>query len=399
MNGCYTIEEQIMKHSDPVIIVVAYNRPDSLKRILSSLLNAREVADVRLIISIDNQEPHNYCVKEAADSFQWPYGPKEVRYQKKHLGLKKHIMLNGELAMEFGSVIILEDDLLVSPYFYQYARAALNYYHTEERIAGISLYNQPRQEIVKLPFTPIGDQSDVFFIQFPSSLGQLWTREQWAKFKTWFEAGPDLSLIPLPGYIYNWPESSWKKYFAAFLIEKQKYFVYPRISLTTNFFDQGTNIGDASSHRGQTPLRIFNSTYTFTTFSNSNCVYDINLELLPNCLEKLSVKRIGYDFELDLYGSKEIRHINASYVITSRPSRKSIKGYRRALKPHEMNIIMDLEGDDLVLCKKEDVIVKKQDSEELLAEFSYYYTDFIKGTKFMIYRFFRNWKWLKNLFK
>ncbi len=74
-----------MKEPKPVIVVVAYNRADSLVRLLQSLLHAKEVSDALLIISIDNQEPLNYDVKELAESFAWPYGDKEVRYQEKHL--------------------------------------------------------------------------------------------------------------------------------------------------------------------------------------------------------------------------------------------------------------------------------------------------------------------------
>ena len=81
-----------MKEPKPVIVVVAYNRADSLKRLLQSLLNIREVSEAKLIISIDNQEPHNLDVKELAESFTWPFGDKEVLYQSKHLGLKKHIL-------------------------------------------------------------------------------------------------------------------------------------------------------------------------------------------------------------------------------------------------------------------------------------------------------------------
>jgi hypothetical protein len=388
-----------MKVGNPVIVVVAYNRADSLNRILNSLLHSRNIDGADLIISIDNRQPYNDDVREVADEFAWPFGAKEVRYQKEHLGLRKHIMRCGDLSMQYGSVIILEDDLLVSPYFYDFAKASLAYYINDDTIGGISLYNQPRQEIVKLPFTPLIDSSDVYFLQFPSSLGQLWTAAQWKGFRSWMETDPDLSSTAIPDYILHWPESSWKKYFAAYLVESNKYFVYPRISLTTNFFDVGSNVTDASSHRGQTPLRMFSSSYQFSRLAESDSVYDIHLELEPGCVKKLSVAGLHEDFEMDLYGSKELKDIKAPYVITSRPCTNRVKGYRRALKPHEMNILLDIEGDDLNLCRKEDVIFKKKDSEELLAEFGYYYTDFIKGTKFMIYRYFRKRKWLKKLFK
>jgi hypothetical protein len=388
-----------MKEPKPVIVIVAYNRADSLQRLLQSLLFARGISDARLIISIDNQEPHNQDVKALAESFDWPYGEKEVRYQKEHLGLKKHILQCGDLSQEFGSVIVLEDDLFVSPYFYSYAIAAQKYYDEDKQIAGISLYNQPRQEAEELPFTPIADESDVYFLQLPSSLGQLWTEGQWRQFRKWFDKDPDLSKIPIPHYIFRWPETSWKKYFAAYLMDSEKYFVYPRISLTTNFFDAGTHMSDASSHSGQSPLRLFNSEPRFLELKESNCVYDMSLELHSDLVNKLAVEKIYYEFELDLYGSKEIDKIKAPYVITSRPCNNPIKGFRRALKPHEVNVILNLAGEELYLCKKEDIIVRKMNSPERLAEFKYFYTSFIRGTKFLVYRYFRNRKWIQRFFR
>lgn len=388
-----------MKEPKPVIVIVAYNRADSLQRLLQSLLFARGISDARLVISIDNQEPHNLDVKALAESFDWPYGEKEVRYQKEHLGLKKHILQCGDLSQEFGSVIVLEDDLFVSPYFYSYAISAQKFYGDDEQIGGISLYNQPRQEAEELPFTPIADASDVYFLQLPSSLGQLWTRDQWTRFRTWFDAGPDLQAIPIPDYIYRWPETSWKKYFSGFLMDTGKYFVYPRVSLTTNFFDAGTHMNDASSHNGQAHLKLFEAEPRFIHLSESNCIYDMSLELLSDAVKRLAIEQINYDFELDLYGSKGLDKIRAPYVITSRPCTNPIKGYRRALKPHEMNILFNLEGSDLNLCKKEDVILGEMDSAERLAEFKYFHTSYIRGTKFFVYRYFRRRKWIQRFFK
>ncbi len=389
----------MMDNSKPVIVVVAYNRADSLERLLQSLLYTREISDAKLIISIDNQEPHNLDVKELAESFHWPFGEKEVRYQSQHLGLKKHVLQCGDLSIEYGSVIVLEDDLFVSPYFYKYAMAAMEFYENDKKIGGISLYNQPRQEAEELPFMPLADQSDVYFLQLPSSLGQLWTREHWTQFRSWFDSGPDLTKIPIPHYIFRWPETSWKKYYAAFLLESDKYFVYPRVSLTTNFFDAGTHMSDASSHGGQSPLKVFNTEPRFLELFDSNCIYDMSLELLPDLVKKLVVEKIDYDFELDLYGSKEVDKIKTPFVITSRPCHNPIKGFRRALKPHEVNVIFNLEGTELSLCKKEDIIDRKMNSAERLSEFKYFYTSFIRGTKFLVYRYFRKRKWIQQFFK
>ncbi len=75
-----------MKYS-PAIVVVAYNRPHSLKRLLSSLANARKADGARLIISIDNNGSENQPVVDIAKNFNWPFGEKEVIHQPVKLGL------------------------------------------------------------------------------------------------------------------------------------------------------------------------------------------------------------------------------------------------------------------------------------------------------------------------
>src|SRR4030043_1928352 len=127
-----------MKYS-PAIVVVAYNRPRSLERLLSSLRNAKKISNAELIISIDNKEPENIIIKNIADAFEWPYGDKKVIYQEKRLGLKQHVLQCGDLSQKYGSIIMLEDDLMVSPYFYDFAKKALEFYDGDDKIGGVSL--------------------------------------------------------------------------------------------------------------------------------------------------------------------------------------------------------------------------------------------------------------------
>jgi len=373
----------------PVIVVVAYNRPGSLDRILSSLLRLKNASDVRLIISIDHKAPENYNVLEIANNFEWPFGEKEVVYQEESLGLRKHIIKCADLSMKFGSVIILEDDLYVSPYFYEYACQALDYYSEDPNIAGISLYNQAVEEIRELPFRPIKDDSDVYFLQHPSSWGQAWTSAQWARFKNWYLEDPDLFQIDMPDFIRRcWPETSWKKYFCGYLADKKKFFAYPRISFTTNFNDPGTNYKMSVNHEGQTPLRIFGGPYRFKTLSDSWCKYDSHLELVPESLKHLSSGFDEYEIELDLYGTKDPGQIKSSFVITSKASSNPIKRYRRALKPHEMNVIMELPGDDLCLSKTEDILPVKNKHQRKIDNHKYFYTRRIIGLKTQLYNYY-----------
>lgn len=375
----------------PVIVVVAFNRTLSLKRILDSLLKAVYIEKTKLIISIDNNGT-NQDVVELAKSFFWEFGEKEVIYQSEHLGLRKHILTCGDLTYQYGSIIMLEDDLVVSPYFYQYAVEALNYYKDANEIAGISLYNLPYTEASKLPFLPLKDDSDVYFMQVPSSLGQSWSMEHWDKFKKWFDASPDLKLIkglPIIATKY-WSASSWKKYFYGYLVECNKFFVFPQVSLTTNFNDRGENMY-AKTYFGQVSLQMQAISYKWKSAGDSINVYDAYSEILPEKLKVLCSKLNGYDFETDLFGQKE--SFSKDFVLTHKPCRNPVYSFERAMKPHELNIIYDIKGNELCLAKREDVLFTEETIKNLLYrtkpvdqflnDFAYYYTNVFDTKKMM----------------
>ena len=86
----------------------------------------------------------------------------------------------------YENIIVLEDDLFVSPYFYKYANDALKFYNKTESIGGISLYNHKRNFLNTIPFELIPDSNDVFFLQIASSWGQAWSKKQWLGFKNWY---------------------------------------------------------------------------------------------------------------------------------------------------------------------------------------------------------------------
>lgn len=374
-----------MKYA-PSIVVVAYNRPNSIRRLLFSLRNLISKSEIKLIISIDNKEPDNLEVLKIADDYDWPFGNKEVIYHPRHLGLKQHVLQCGDLSQKYGSVIILEDDLFVSPHMYDYAVKALEYYEADESIGGISLFNQPRNEMVLLPFTPINDDSDVYFLQFPSSLGQAWTKDHWMGFRKWYNESPDISKI-VHKNILTWPETSWKKYFAAYLNAHNKYFVFPRHSFTTNFNDPGTHMKKLSNFEGQVQLRLYNGPYRFKDISDSYCRYDATLELLPVLVKQLSSKLDEYDFEMDLYGLKDLQSVKKPYIITSKQTYNPVRGFMRALKPHEMNVILDLEGNDLSLCRTGEALTLENEYIKRLADYRYYYTRHIPGWKLQSFNY------------
>jgi hypothetical protein len=330
----------------PPIVIVAYNRPRSLKRLLKSISLARYPEwEITLVISIDNHKD-NTDVLEMAKEYSWQYGPKEIRYQEINLGLKTHILQCGDYCLDYDSVIILEDDLFVSPNFYFYAIESLEFTKKDRRIGGISLYNHQLNVHTRDHFNALEDGYDNWYFQFASSWGQVWSRDQWIGFREWLSKNSELkSHDTIPRYVLSWSDKSWLKYYITYLIETNRYFFYPKISLTTNFSDAGTHVS-ADSTIYQVPLLYDDrKTYRFSRLEDSGAVYDAFYEnaVLQN--------KIGFGDDnccIDLYGYKPIQ--NERYWLTSKIyNYKIVKAYGRSLKPIEANIIQGVEGTDLFL--------------------------------------------------
>ena len=322
------------------IVVVTYNRTASLKRLLKSLAAAeyKEFKDIPLVISVDNSGRDETA--GAADAFEWKYGEKRVIRHSERLGLKRHILECGEYTHEYGSIIMLEDDLYVSPYFYGYAVKALEFTGKDERIGGVSLYAHRFNVFTRLPFEPVNDGYSNWYFQFASSWGQAWSEEQWSGFYSWLKEhdGEEIKESYLPSDIAGWGESSWLKYADRYLADSDKYFLYPRLSYTTNFADEGEHAANSVTDL-QVPLAEGEERCSFCGLDASKAVYDAYFEYR------------GLEHETDLYGLKQRdgRHRDRYIYSTGAYGCKIIESYGLKLKPMEANILHGIEGQDIFL--------------------------------------------------
>ena len=329
------------------IIVIAYNRPKSLARLLDSLARARYPStDIPLIISIDKGD-NNRNIFQIATEFNWLYGNKEVVYQKTNLGLRNHVLQCGNKSLEYGSAIILEDDLYVSSYFYYYTLQSLNFSLDKSYIGGVSLYNHQYNVHVGSNFQAVDDGYDNWYFQFASSWGQAYTDTQWSDFMAWYETQGILKPNKnIPQNVINWSNKSWLKYNIAYLIEKEKYFLYPKISLTTNFSDKGTHANqDSTAYQVSLLDCRENKDYHFSELVESLAVYDAFFENM-RILSAIGLEQ--RDVCVDLYGYKPTNEEN--YILTSKIlNYKIIKTFGRCLKPMDNNIFQEIEGADFFL--------------------------------------------------
>jgi glycosyltransferase involved in cell wall biosynthesis len=327
--------------ADICIVIAAYNRPASLQRLLDSIAagNYQGYENIPLLISIDHSG--NEDCKTIADAFEWKYGRKTVVQHPQNLGLKKHILSCGDLTKQHDAVIVLEDDLLVSPCFYDYAQQAYLFYKADEQVAGIALYHNTFNEVAYCPFEPLNDGFDNYFMQVPCSWGQLWTKKQWEGFVNFLSEVKDGALPDtLPGNVQQWSTtSSWKKYFYSYLLQGNKYFVYPRVGLSTNFGDTGEHL-QRSQTVFQTSLLLAKKVFRFSTIDESLSVYDGFFELSGHVYNKLVNAEEIVSF--DLNGTKPLSAIKTKYLISSKRCTKPQKQFEVACYPYENNILLNI---------------------------------------------------------
>lgn len=260
------------------ICLICYNRKSELTKLIKCLLKMETEKKIDLIISIDFSSEQS-VINDIATSINWPFGDCNIILHNNNLGLKKHVLSCGDLSVGYDGLILLEDDLLISPYFVDFVTSALNKSDKDEKIAGISLYSYAKNEFNKMPFNPCIDSYDTYFIQYPSSWGLAFSKEQWRAFKEWLSVWDCENFEDnlVPDYVCEWGGKSWKKHFIRYLVHKDKYFIHPRFSLTTNPGADGTH------HKGinslySVPICMGARSWEISGFSDSDVVYDVNFE-------------------------------------------------------------------------------------------------------------------------
>ena len=331
------------------ITVIAYNRVNSIKRLVSSLQVAvYDGKEVDLIVSVDKSNSDE--VAQYVQTIEWPHGMLIKEIKPENMGLRKHILSCGGYFDKYGydALIVLEDDLFVSPYFYMYACDTVRQYKDNKDIAGISLYSLRRNRINGLPFEPVNSGYDVYFMQLAQSWGQIWLRDQWKQFTEWYDQNQDYDFRKeiIPSNVRKWPKTSWLKYHIAYCIENNKFFVYPYTSFSTNFADAGTHY-KVDTDDAQTPLANGYFSLRMPRLSDEMaCKYDANQE---NMLLHQNLGIEAGDLCVDLFGSKELQK-SEKYLLTRKKYPFEIKKtFGLKLKPHELNITCSVAGEDIFL--------------------------------------------------
>ncbi|HBH24609.1 MAG TPA: hypothetical protein DDY13_14450 [Cytophagales bacterium] len=351
----------------PAIVVITYNRLSSLKRLLSSIDGSRFEDYPDLIISIDYSDTYQDQLAACAESFAWK-GEKHIIRHKSNLGLRSHVFFCGRLSTEYGSVIVLEDDLYVAPDFYLYSLKALEILQTSQTVSGIGLYSPSFNEAAALPFEPVKTNSNLYLMQVPCSWGQIWTKDQWSSFENWLNDDFDIEQLNLlPAAIQHWSDQSWKKLYMLYLSQKNYFFAYPYTSYSMNLNEPGTHIIE-KDYKFLNGLPLNNSVDKLKLDKQAAC-YDMHYMLIPDVLNETNSADGEYDYEIDLYGTKLDQFDEEQWLITALKVTSFEKSFGLQLKPIELNILFGIEGTEIFLTQKK--YISSRELPRTIIDFNY----------------------------
>lgn len=155
------------------VVIFAFNRPERLQRLLQSLRRCPEWESSYVRVYVDGPRHAGEAEAVAAVAALARAEGLDCRVRPCNIGLQKSVVSGiSELLSEYEKVIVLEDDLEVSPGLLAYFNESLNKYESNESVMSVCA------DLPELKAPPITN----VFLPFGSSWGwATWTRA-WSRF-------------------------------------------------------------------------------------------------------------------------------------------------------------------------------------------------------------------------
>ena len=253
------------------VVVFTYLRPDGLARLLRSLNDSHypRGATIALSVLVDFPKERKHADPAAAAAraetlalvrgLRWPHGPLTVHRRQGNVGLKRNILEAWYPPADDGELgVTLEDDIEVSPFWFEWVLAAVGRYYLgadvapalRDRLLGVSLFRPVHDELSRRA-CEVRNGDAPFLLQQPCSWGAVFFPRAWRNFRDWYDAfdatGADPVVVTEHGErpdSNTWARSSsWKKYLIMHMHEQGWAMVYPnlprRLVLSTNHLMKG----------------------------------------------------------------------------------------------------------------------------------------------------------------
>ncbi|HHR6139281.1 TPA: hypothetical protein ACS72F_003222 [Providencia alcalifaciens] len=269
----------------PVVLFV-YGRPIHTQRTIDALLQNPESKDTDLIVYSDGPKQHSDTekVESVREIIKKTSGFKSINLieRTENLGLAENI-IDGvtKVCDEYGKVIVLEDDIVTSPFFLNFMNSALNKYQSNEKVWHISGWNYPFKNTEELPET--------FFWRTMNCWGWATWKDRWQ----YFEKSPQklatswnqetIQKFNLDGYHNFWSQveenisgklNTWAIFWYATIFSHKGLCLNPTTSFVANIGNDGSgeNCGNIDIYRNKTSQKTI-SDWSNTIEENTNIVF------------------------------------------------------------------------------------------------------------------------------
>lgn len=225
------------------LVIFAFNRSDALLRLKQSLEKNVLYADSKVFIFVDG--PRSEVEKQKVDAVVRiaQTMTNHLFVAPKNQGLANSVIKGvSEVVKQYGKVIVLEDDLVVSPNFLAFMNQALEVYEKDPSIISVCGYGLKIRR-------PKGYQGDVYLSNRSSSWGWATWKDRWEsvdwEVKDWTEISRDKQKqrafnrggSDMYGMLRDYMEgrnNSWAIRFCYSQFKQQKYAVCPFLSKVDN---------------------------------------------------------------------------------------------------------------------------------------------------------------------
>jgi len=260
------------------IALFVYKRLEHTQKVIQSLLDNDTAKDSTIFIFSDSakSEKDNEQVKKVREYIKRISGFKnvEIIFRDKNLGLAGSIISGVSVVIEtYGKVVVIEDDLILSPYFLEFMNKGLEIYENVEEVISIHGYIYPLKKLLPETFFLKGADCwgwatwkrgwDLFEQNAPILLDEIYHR----MLENEFDLNGAVKNIKMLKKQIKGENDSWAIRWHASAFLKNKYTLYPGRSLVQNI-----GMGKQSTHTKKTN------------------VYNVELSPKPIKVEEIEVK-------------------------------------------------------------------------------------------------------------
>ena len=165
------------------VAIFGFNRKDHIENLFKSILETNDFSDLDFFIFIDGPRNDNDLLKVnevltfLADNKSISFTEKLISPQNKGLASSIISGVTGLFDRGYDSLIVLEDDLILSKDYFSFMKACLTKYQNDPDIYSASGYNYPSSRL-KIPESY---PYDIYFSYRPHSWGWGTWKEKWSQ--------------------------------------------------------------------------------------------------------------------------------------------------------------------------------------------------------------------------